>query len=185
MPRNGGNRLRTTNGKATSVWATGTSHQEARRLSGGSSRAMIKPKPSVTAEVDSGSMERRFCSSLTEAEMSSGVRKGFGITGMQAKTFIAHYHDLVTLLAGYYLIDPECYGADLLSTWPEVGTGARLILDTYRLEAVRILSMGSDDAFALLGLDLEQVGPEIGPDQSSLIAALRAIHVQRLTNLMR
>lgn len=136
-------------------------------------------------QVDSGSMERRFCSSLTEAEMSSGVRKGFGITGMQAKTFIAHYHDLVTLLAGYYLIDPECYGADLLSTWPEVGTGARLILDTYRLEAVRILSMGSDDAFALLGLDLEQVGPEIGPDQSSLIAALRAIHVQRLTNLMR
>lgn len=136
-------------------------------------------------QVDSGSMERRFCSSLTEAEMLSGVRKGFGITGMQAKTFIAHYHDLVTLLAGYYLIDPECYGADLLSTWPEVGTGARLILDTYRLEAVRILSMGSDDAFALLGLDLEQVGPEIGPDQSSLIAALRAIHVQRLTNLMR
>lgn len=134
---------------------------------------------------DSDSMERRFFSSLTDAEMSSGVRKGFGITGMRAKTFITHYRDLVTMLAGVYLVDPDCYGSDLLSTWPAVGTGARLILDAYRVEAVRILDMGSEDAFTQLGLDMANMAPDIGSDHFRLISALGKVHVQRLTNLMR
>ncbi|WGK63494.1 hypothetical protein QAO71_17140 (plasmid) [Halopseudomonas sp. SMJS2] len=134
---------------------------------------------------DSDSMERRFLSSLTDAEMSLGVRKGFGISGVWAKTFIAHYRDLVTMLAGIYLIDPECYGSDLLSTWPDNGTGARLILDTYRVEAIRILDLGSEEALSVLGLDMEKVAPEIGSDHFRLNSALGKVHVQRLNNLMR
>ena len=134
--------------------------------------------------VDSDSMERRFCSSLTPTEMSSGVRKGFGITGMRAATFVSHYHSLVTMLAGFYLVDPDCYGSELLSTWPEVGTGARLILDAYRLEATRILTLSSEDALSALGLDEAKVAPEINSEHFRLIAALRKIHVQRLANLM-
>lgn len=134
---------------------------------------------------DSSRMERRFLSSLTAAEMSSGVRTGFGITGMRANTFVAHYRTLVTMLAGSYLIDPECYGSDFLSTWPDVGSSARLILDAFRLEATRILDMGSEEAFTLLGLDMEKVVPEIGAKHFRLISALGKLHVDRVANLMR
>ena len=46
---------RTTNGIATSACAIGTSHDDARRSSGGSSSAMRNPKPTVTADTPSGS----------------------------------------------------------------------------------------------------------------------------------
>ncbi len=47
--------VRTTNGIATTAWATGMSSAEVRRSIGASS-ATRKPKPSVTAEVPRGSM---------------------------------------------------------------------------------------------------------------------------------
>src|SRR4030043_184948 len=56
--RNAGVRVRTTNGKATSVWANGINIHEARKSSGGSSRATIKPKPRVTALVPRGNIKR-------------------------------------------------------------------------------------------------------------------------------
>ena len=48
--------IRTTNGIATSACAIGTSTGDVRRSSGGSSSAMRKPKPSVTAETPSGTL---------------------------------------------------------------------------------------------------------------------------------
>ncbi len=56
MPRSTGSKLRTTNGNATSVCASGKSAGDARKSSGGLSSAMMYPKPSVTADVPSGSM---------------------------------------------------------------------------------------------------------------------------------
>ena len=47
---------RTTNGTPTRACASGTSSQESRRSSGGLSRVIRKPKPTVTAEVPSGSI---------------------------------------------------------------------------------------------------------------------------------
>ena len=59
MPASTGAMVRTTSGSATSAWAIGTSSGESRRSRGGSSRAMRKPKPIVTALTPSGSMKRR------------------------------------------------------------------------------------------------------------------------------
>ena len=56
MLRRAGVRLRTTKGKATSLWARGISAGEARRSSGGRLRATINPRPRVTAEVPIGSI---------------------------------------------------------------------------------------------------------------------------------
>ena len=50
--------VRTTKGAPTSAWASGTRIQEDLRSSGGSSRAIRKPKPTVTAETPSGSISR-------------------------------------------------------------------------------------------------------------------------------
>ena len=49
--------LRITKGKATKVCAMGISNSDERKLSGGLSSAIIKPNPSVTADVDSGNMK--------------------------------------------------------------------------------------------------------------------------------
>ena len=47
---------RTTNGSATSEWAMGMSSTHVRRSRGGWSSAMRKPKPTMTADVPSGSI---------------------------------------------------------------------------------------------------------------------------------
>ena len=54
MLRQAGSTQRMTNGNATRAWAMAGSTQDERRLRGGSSRAMMNPKPRVTADVDSG-----------------------------------------------------------------------------------------------------------------------------------
>ncbi len=48
--------VRTTKGTPTSACASGTRIQEALRSSGGSSSAIRKPKPTVTADTPSGSI---------------------------------------------------------------------------------------------------------------------------------
>ena len=55
MARSTGVTVRTTNGIATSAWAMGTRSGEERRSTGGWSRVMRKPKPTVTADTPSGS----------------------------------------------------------------------------------------------------------------------------------
>src|SRR5210317_92591 len=72
MLRRAGSKLRTTKGKATRVWARGTSIGDVRRLSGGLSKARIKPNPRVTAEVDSGSMNK---GSSTDRKRFAGPAK--------------------------------------------------------------------------------------------------------------
>ena len=54
MARSTGVITRTTNGIATSAWAIGTRNHDVRRSNGGSSSAMRKPKPTVTADTPSG-----------------------------------------------------------------------------------------------------------------------------------
>ena len=56
MLRMTGATARTTNGKATREWASGMMSTDVRRSRGGESSAMRKPKPTVTADVPSGSM---------------------------------------------------------------------------------------------------------------------------------
>ena len=58
IARKAGKTLRTTNGMATSVCASGIKIGDARKFKGGSSNAMINPNPSVTALVARGSMNR-------------------------------------------------------------------------------------------------------------------------------
>ena len=55
IERSAGVTIRTTNGAATSDCATGTSHHDERKSIGASSKAIRKPKPSITAEAPSGS----------------------------------------------------------------------------------------------------------------------------------
>ena len=56
MLRRAGVRLRTTNGNATRVCASGISKGEVRKSSGGRLSATMNPSPSVTAEVPNGSI---------------------------------------------------------------------------------------------------------------------------------
>ncbi len=56
MDRMAGRIARMTNGNPTRAWAMGIKKKEVRRLRGGLSRVMMIPKPKVTADVDSGSM---------------------------------------------------------------------------------------------------------------------------------
>src|SRR5680860_1188860 len=56
MERNTGPTVRTTSGSATMAWAIGISSAELRRSTGGRSRVIRNPKPTVTAETPSGSM---------------------------------------------------------------------------------------------------------------------------------
>ena len=76
MPRRVGTTTRITNGTPIRAWATGTSHRDDRKSSGGSLNAMSMPKPTVTAEAPSGSIiprskarakVRRPCTTTTEA----------------------------------------------------------------------------------------------------------------------
>ena len=53
-----GRTLRKTKGTATTAWTMGNMRMEDRRLSGGRPKAMRYPRPSVTADVASGSMKR-------------------------------------------------------------------------------------------------------------------------------
>ena len=55
IERSVGATIRTTNGIATSACATGTIHGAARKSRGSVSKAMRKPRPSITAEAPSGS----------------------------------------------------------------------------------------------------------------------------------
>ena len=58
MARMTGTTARITKGRAMSEWAMGMSRMEVRRSMGGVSSATRKPKPTMTAEVPSGSMSR-------------------------------------------------------------------------------------------------------------------------------
>ena len=58
IDRSAGATIRTTKGDATSACATGTSQGDERKSSGGSSKAITKPNPSITADAPSGSMTR-------------------------------------------------------------------------------------------------------------------------------
>ena len=89
LPRTGVS-VRTTSGSATSACAIGTSSGLSRRSSGGRSRVMRKPKPSVTALTPSGSMkkpssavrtrrsrtecERRVTTAATRSPVSSAIQ---------------------------------------------------------------------------------------------------------------
>ena len=55
IERRAGVTIRITNGVATRAWATGTSHHDERKSSGGESNAITNPNPSITADAPSGS----------------------------------------------------------------------------------------------------------------------------------
>ena len=56
IERSAGTSRRTTNGMATTAWASGMSQTDERRSTGARSKATKNPKPMVTAEVPSGTM---------------------------------------------------------------------------------------------------------------------------------
>ncbi len=135
--------------------------------------------------LSAGHLEREFLASLNPSEASTGVRKGFGITGIRANVFVTHYRTLVTLLAKAYGAGADARSKDFLNTWPKEGAGARLILDTYRKEAIRILGMGSEEGYRLLGYDPSQAHPAIGTEGYSLVSVLGQIHIGQIIGRLR